>query len=121
MFPHHKAESETHGGSPGNGMTPMPMSRNPIATEGEATPGPDDVNPYDELEYERFKERMKTERRRDRRESPKMRLMGGGQGGMDPNPTNGDDPYFFDDVADDLEEVETDGFGLPGLDRLGLR
>lgn len=37
-------------GSPGDGVTPALLSREPLATEGEATPGPDDVNPFDEME-----------------------------------------------------------------------
>jgi len=32
--------------SPGNGISPIRLSRDPLATEGEATPGPDDYNPY---------------------------------------------------------------------------
>jgi hypothetical protein len=41
--------------SPGGGITPIPFSADPLATEGEATPGPDGVNPYDLEEYERAK------------------------------------------------------------------
>lgn len=48
-FPHEKRERRTHGGSPGNGMTPMDISSHPLATEGEATPGPDDVTPFDDV------------------------------------------------------------------------
>lgn len=80
MFPHFKRESLSHGGSPGNGITPMAMSREPLATEGEATPGPDDVNPYDEREFQEA-----------------MRVR---------NPTEGeDDPYTFDDIGDGLESL----------------
>lgn len=48
MFEHAKRERETHGGSPGNGMTSARLSQDPLATEGEATPGPDDYNPYED-------------------------------------------------------------------------
>jgi hypothetical protein len=34
--------------SPGNGMTVMRLSKHPLATEGEATPGADDYNPYED-------------------------------------------------------------------------
>lgn len=34
--------------SPGDGVAPIPMSSEPLATEGEATPGPDDYNPFQE-------------------------------------------------------------------------
>lgn len=36
--------------SPGDGISPVKMSREPLATEGEATPGPDDYNPFEERE-----------------------------------------------------------------------
>lgn len=39
--------------SPGDGVSPIPISSEPLATEGEATPGPDDVNPFKEVEDER--------------------------------------------------------------------
>jgi hypothetical protein len=85
-FPHEKREVETHGRSPGNGMTPIPISREPLATEGEATPGPDDQNPYDEREFAR-----------------EMRLSS--------DPTAGDDPFVFDDVGDEIGS-----FDLPNAD-----
>lgn len=37
-------------GSPGDGVTPALLSREPLATEAEATPGSDDVNPFAEME-----------------------------------------------------------------------
>lgn len=33
------------------GVTDPRMSREPLATEGEVTPGPDDYVPYDDPEY----------------------------------------------------------------------
>lgn len=36
-------------GSPGLGTTPTVLSREPLATEGEATQGPDDEIDYDEI------------------------------------------------------------------------
>lgn len=91
-FPHEKREARTHGRCPGNGLTCMPLSRDPIATEGEATPGPDDYNPYDEHAA--------------RRELPEPRL--------EENPTAGDDPFVFDDVGEVVMEFE-----LPGLESDG--
>lgn len=43
-------------GSPGDGITPALLSKEPLATEGEATPGPDDENPYAALEDKRQRE-----------------------------------------------------------------
>lgn len=42
--------------SPGDGVTDAALSREPLATEGEATPGPDDENPFDELEDRRARQ-----------------------------------------------------------------
>lgn len=49
--------------SPGDGITPALMSREPLATEGEATPGPDDYNPFDE--FESAQQQARFERQRD--------------------------------------------------------
>lgn len=38
--------------SPGAGITEPKLSHEPLATEGEATPGPDHINPFDEWEAE---------------------------------------------------------------------
>ena len=65
MLPHHHLLKDEYGGSPGNGTTCARLSRCPIATEGEATPGPDDENPY--LKKER--EQQRAAQRRDRSDS----------------------------------------------------
>lgn len=41
------------GGSPGGGILEPKMSRDPLATEGEATIGPDNYNPYEQEEFAR--------------------------------------------------------------------
>ena len=85
MFPHEKREALTHGRSPGNGTTEIPLSREPLATEGEATPGPDDYNPYDEQETEDAFAEIAKQR----------------------SPTAGDDdPYAYDDVDDVVGDLE---------------
>lgn len=43
-------------GSPGLGTTPTVLSREPLATEGEATKGPDDVVDYDDIDTAAFGE-----------------------------------------------------------------
>lgn len=48
MFPHESPRAAKYGRSPGNGISPVKLSREPLATEGEATPGPDDWNPYED-------------------------------------------------------------------------
>lgn len=82
MFRHEKDEAISHGRSPGNGITPMPLSAEPLATEGEATPGPDDENPY---------------------EGPPAR--------GDTTPTSGDDPFVFDDAGGVVDDVSLPGLG----------
>jgi hypothetical protein len=82
MFPHEKTEAETHGRSPGNGMTPRPISRDPLATESEASPGPDDENPYEEPQGTT----------------------------LESSPTAGNDPFVFDDVDEAVDEVRLPGF-----------
>lgn len=73
--------------SPGNGITPIPLSRDPLATEGEATPGPDDVNPFEEIEAQRVQPSEKTTKE---------------------DPAEGEnDPFVFDDVG-----AGTAGFDL---------
>lgn len=93
MFQHHKNESVTHGGSPGNGMTAQPFSQAPLATEGEATPGPDDWNPYEEQEYRDYRRELEGNMKRRK-------------------PTKGNDPFAFDDVEGEVTKLE-----MPGIDR----
>ena len=84
MFPHAKFEPEEYGHSPGNGITPCPLSADPLATEGEATPGPDDINPYDEWENERLERRargVKRDAKGDR--EPELFMESGGFGELD--------------------------------------
>lgn len=88
LFPHEKTEAMTHGRSPGNGITPAPITKEPLATEGEATPGPDDYNPYED------------EQRAATRD---VQLNG--------EPTKGDDPFVFDDVDDEMSEVQLPELG----------
>jgi len=87
-FPHEKSEATEFGRSPGNGITPAPLSMEPLATEGEATPGPDDQNPYDEQELQIERSQKTTA----------------------DDPTAGDDPYVFDDVGDAVGDVELPSF-----------
>lgn len=54
--------------SPGDGITPVKMSPEPLATEGEATPGPDDWNPYEEMEARQEIELVRERKKRRERE-----------------------------------------------------
>lgn len=85
LFPHEKREAETHGRSPGNGITPAPLSAEPLATEGEATPGPNDFNPYEDEGV-----------------------------GIEGSPTGGRDPYAFDDIGESAEDAVLPGLNPRG-------
>lgn len=91
MWPHAMTHSQTHGNSPGNGITPKRITREPLATEGEATPGPDDYNPYED-----YDPRATVESRSKR------------------DPTRDPDPFVFDDIGMSLgrELEDTDPFGF---------
>lgn len=90
-FPHSKSEGEEYGHSPGNGTTEIPLSSEPLATEGEATPGPDELNPYDEREYLRAK----------RGETTGASMPDFEQR----DPTARDDPFAFDDAGSALDDL----------------
>lgn len=75
--------------SPGDGVTEPGLSREPLATEGEATPGPDDENPFRDLED-----------RQSRRDPP-------GRDGKAPDMLS----FSFDDSGSRGES--RGGFGLP--------
>lgn len=92
-FPHEDQRAQEFGRSPGNGITPMPMSRDPLATEGEATAGPDNENPFEQKEREYGLEEDEIAEQRD--------------------PTAGDDPFLFDDVDESVDEVELPSLGKP--------
>lgn len=82
-FPHEMPHATEYGRSPGNGVTPAVLSREPLATEGEATPGPDHINPYDDF-----------------RQGPRT---------LAADPTAGDDPYVFDDVGAEVGRFDLPG------------
>jgi hypothetical protein len=48
MNDRNREKPDTQIDSPGNGMTVMRLSKFPLATEGEATPGADDYNMFDD-------------------------------------------------------------------------
>lgn len=85
-------------GSPGDGITPALLSREPLATEGEATPGPDDWNPYAEMEDQQQKERFKREL--DSFDGPKASLPDFDEPGEDFGfgPSDDDVPMLFEDL-----------------------
>jgi hypothetical protein len=106
------------------GITEPNFSRDPLATEGEATPGPDTENPYENAQE--YRERLELEQQK--RAMQDDAVIDTVPNPQDPDlppallnddPTSGDDPYLFDDV-----EKEVDNLGLPGMGKqpdLGIR
>jgi len=81
LFPHEKRERSAYGGSPGNGISPMRLSRDPLASEAEVAAD-------------------MAARETAAAPSPSIDLM---RLSSDPEPTAGaDDPYLFDDVGEKL-------------------
>ena len=102
------------------GITVPNFSEEPMATEGEMTPGPPEENPFENARE--LRERVNMEQRRRAKEEDT--LMDTVPNPQDPDlppallnesPTSGDDPYVFDDVED-----EVDNLRLPGVDT-GIR
>lgn len=90
------------------GITEKRFTKDPLGTEGELTLGPDDVNPFrsaqERDQYEAYKERLR-EQQTDQPRLVKVPFD---------DPTDGDDPFVFDDVEGEIDDV-----GLPGLDSTG--
>lgn len=82
--------------SPGNGITPVLLSRDPLATEGEATPGPDDQNPHqkreDQKERQAIRERKRRERKRQKEAEEMNPLLGGSGPDVDLDPVFDEEP-----------------------------
>lgn len=84
------------------GVTIPKITREPLGTEGELTPGPDDINPYNSIEEKEAVKEIKRRREID--------LDTGKDFGFDMiNPLRGGDPYAFDDIS-------KSGFDLPWMD-----
>lgn len=78
-------------GQPTPGTTGHNLSCEPLATEGESTPGPDDQNPYDDAIA--------------RREQAGFTLK--------EDPTQDPDPFVFDDVEEVVMDLEFPSFDAP--------
>jgi len=101
------------------GITFPRLSREPLMTEGEATPGDDRANPYRSVEEREYVERVR--QKRQVREDSRLWKSGldDAQVEVDPpepgvdfvirDPTAGDDPFAFDDAQPDLPTLDFDG------------
>jgi len=86
------------------GFTPKKFTKLPLGDEGELSPGPDDLNPYNSIDEREAVEEYKERLRKQRTSTPQLVQIP-----ID-DPTEGDDPYVFDDIG-----TVVDDFQMPGL------
>jgi len=86
------------------------FSRDPLATEGEATPGPDDMNPAIDPDAREEIERLKAKQREYAKRDDKIvrTVPIEDFGGFKPDPTRGDDPFVFDDIGQNVKQEIAD-------------
>lgn len=90
------------------GITEPRLTKDPLGTEGELTPGPDDINPFRSVEEAEIVEEIEQKERErlyegDTFRPPEVTV------GPKLEPTKGNDPFAFDDISGS-------GFELPWLD-----
>lgn len=99
------------------GITEPNLTAEPLGTEGEMTPGPDHINPFRSEEERQIVEDI--ERQIELRRGGEREPVGGELQetiGMRPlgNPTEGDDPFVFDDLGSDIDDAQLPmGRGIP--------
>lgn len=97
------------------GITIPNFSREPLMTEGEATPGDPDENPFEQARE--LRERAELEQQKRANEGKLLNTVPNPANPdlppatINENPTRGDDPFVFDDV-----EEEVNSLGLPGVE-----
>lgn len=90
------------------GITEPNFTTDPLGTEGEMSIGPDSINPYRSAEEAEIIEQIEQkEREKAQREDTIVRTTP-----VEPSflpsfesPTKGDDPFVFDDVEDEVDDV----------------
>ena len=98
------------------GLTYPNITREPLGDEGELTAGPNDLNPFEDPEAaERIQE---LQQKREMQRADQGELVKTVPSDFEvvavADPTDGDDPYVFDDVGGMVDDVS-----LPGVANLG--
>jgi len=96
------------------GITEPNFTEDPLGTEGEMSIGPDSINPYRSAEEAEIIDQIKQkEREKAQQENAIVRTTP-----VEPaflpsfeSPTTGDDPFTFDSVEDEVDDVS-----LPFMD-----
>jgi hypothetical protein len=89
------------------GITKPALTAELLGTEGEMTPGPDEMNPYRSPEERAaVEETMQRQQTPTRSEPPDSELLD--TVGVTPmgHPTRGDDPYVFDDASEEVDRLQ---------------
>jgi len=89
------------------------FSRDPLATEGEATPGPDDLNPAVDPDAREDIERLKAKQMEFAKRDDKI-VRTVPFGGFDPDPSEEPNPFVFDDFGRTIDK-EIDDIDTPNL------
>jgi hypothetical protein len=96
------------------GITEPNFTQDPLGTEGEMSVGPDSINPFRSAEEAEIIEQIKQkEREKAQQEDAIVRTTPVNADFLPTfeSPTEGDDPFIFDDVSDEVDDVS-----LPFMD-----
>jgi hypothetical protein len=98
------------------GLTYPNITKEPLGDEGELTPGPDDLNPFEDPEAAERIQALQQKREMQRAEQGEIvrTVPKDFEVVAVADPTEGDDPYVFDDVGAVVDDVS-----LPGVANLG--
>jgi len=97
------------------GLTYPNITKEPLGTEGELTAGPDSLNPFEDPEAaERIQELQDKRERQRANKGELVKTVPNFEVVAVADPTEGNDPYLFDDVGQEVGDV-----GLPGVANLG--
>jgi hypothetical protein len=98
------------------GITETRFTQDPLGTEGELTPGPDGANPFRSADEREVVEAYKAKAEQQRQDSELFQTSGIVLPFAQEieSPTEGDDPFVFDDVGGEINEVSLPFAGSDG-------
>jgi len=98
------------------GFTQKRFTAEPLGSEGELTPGPDDANPYRSADEREVVEAYQAKAEQQERENGTYQTSGLVLPfAQEPDsPTKGNDPFVFDDVGKEVDKVRLPFSGNDG-------
>jgi len=98
------------------GFTEQRFTKNPLGDEGEFSPGPNEANPYRSADEREVVEAYQAKAEQQERENGTYQTSGLVLPFADQpdSPTEGNDPFVFDDVGEEVDKVS-----LPFLENDG--